>query len=98
MTGLGITQTNMEEDNTHPTKKSITRAAEMIEIDSHQLSQHALQEPCVGWEAANRRSERRKPLSSERPIFRKACHRQETEAIAEALAAQANESSRQNGL
>ena len=45
---------------------------------------------------SNRRRERRKPLSSsKRPIFRETCHRQETEAVAEAVTAQANDSSSQ---
>lgn len=48
--GLGSTQTNMAEDSPHPTKKPITRAAEMMNI-THHLSQAALEELCVGWEA-----------------------------------------------
>lgn len=35
--GLGLIQTNMAEDNAHPTKKPVPKVAEMIEIDSHHL-------------------------------------------------------------
>lgn len=89
--GLGLTQTNMAEDNAHPTKKPVPKVAEMIETDSHHLISGSLG-GALRRMGSNRRSERRKPLSSKRPIFRESCHMQETEAIAEAVATQANES------
>lgn len=88
---LCLIQTNMAEDNAHPTKKPTPKAAKMI-VTSPNLGRLG---GALRRMVNNRRSERRKPLSSKRPIFRESCHMQKTEAIAEAVAAQENESIRQ---
>lgn len=96
ITVLGLTETNMAEDNASPAAlatKPITRAAEMEAITIH-LSQTALEEGCVGSEPTE--EENVESLFLQHGPFSEEVHQgQETGAVAEATVAQGKERSRQ---